>query len=342
MSKLYKESGVNLEAGYKSVELIKKHVSRTKTLGSYDSIGSFGGMFDLNVLKIKEPILVSGCDGVGTKLLIAIDYDLHDTIGIDAVAMCANDVLVQGAMPLFFLDYIATQKNNPKVIESIVKGVADGCIMANCALIGGETAEMSDMYQENHYDIAGFCVGAVDKSKLIDGSKVKEDDVLIGLSSSGLHSNGFSLVRKILLKDNKLDLFTKYDNFDEELGKVLLTPTKIYVKAIKHLFENNIEINGMSHITGGGFYENLPRMLHSNLGAEIDLKSFNTPEIFKLLQNRANISDAEMYNVFNMGIGFVMAVDKKDKDNVLKLLKEINESAYEIGKVVNKSGVHFL
>ncbi len=339
MSNKYRESGVDLEAGYESVRLIKSHVARTKTKGAIDSIGAFGGMFDLSLLKMKEPVLVSGTDGVGTKLMIAFDCDKHDTIGIDAVAMCVNDVLVQGAMPIFFLDYLAVGKNTPKKIEQLVKGVADGCVMSECALIGGETAEMPDMYDVNHYDIAGFCVGAVEKSKLLDGQGIEAGQVLIGLPSSGCHSNGFSLVRKVLLKDAKLDLKEFYPEFGKTLGEELLTPTKIYVKAIKHLLQDNVDIKGMSHITGGGFYENLPRMLKEGQGVEINVKSFPRPKIFDLIMQTGNIDEKEMYNVFNMGLGFVMAVEEKDIDLVLNKLKEINEPAYVVGKVTNSGEV---
>lgn len=339
MSEKYKESGVNLEAGYESVRLIKSHVARTKTLGAIDSIGAFGGMFDLSLFNMKEPVLVSGTDGVGTKLMLAFECDKHDTIGIDAVAMCVNDVLVQGAVPIFFLDYLAVGKNIPTKIEQLVKGVADGCVLSECSLIGGETAEMPDMYDENHYDIAGFCVGVVEKSKIIDGRDVKEGQVLIGLPSSGCHSNGFSLVRKVLFKDNKLDVNEYYEQFGKTLGEELLTPTKIYVKALKHLFKNDIKISGMSHITGGGFFENIPRMLKSGQGVEIDVKAFPRPKIFDLIKEKGNIEEKEMYNVFNMGIGFIMAVDEKDVDLIVTKLSEINESAYVIGKVTNSGGV---
>ena len=258
MSDKYREAGVDLEAGYESVRRIKSHVARTKTMGAIDSIGAFGGMFDLSKYGFQEPVLVSGTDGVGTKLMIAFEADKHDTIGIDAVAMCVNDVLVQGALPMFFLDYIAVGKNHPQVIEQIVKGVADGCVQAECALIGGETAEMPDMYDEHHYDLAGFCVGAVDRSRLLDGQKIAAGDVLIGLPSSGCHSNGFSLIRKVLLKDAKLDLQATFEELGgKTLAEELLTPTRIYVKAIKHLLDK-VDIKGMSHITGGGFYENVP------------------------------------------------------------------------------------
>ena len=339
MSKKYRESGVDLEAGYESVRLIKSHVARTKTKGAIDSIGAFGGMFDLSLFKMKEPVLVSGTDGVGTKLMIAFDCDKHDTIGIDAVAMCVNDVLVQGAMPIFFLDYLAVGKNTPKKIEQLVKGVADGCVLSECALIGGETAEMPDMYDQNHYDIAGFCVGAVEKSKLLDGQGIEAGQVLIGLPSSGCHSNGFSLIRKVLLKDAKLDLKEFYPEFGKTLGEELLTPTKIYVKAIKHLLEDNIDIKGMSHITGGGFFENIPRMLKEGQGVEIDIKSFPRPKIFDLIMKTGNIEEKEMYNVFNMGLGFIMAVEEKDVNVVINKLKEINEPAYVVGKVTNSGEV---
>ena len=339
MSNKYRESGVDLEAGYESVRLIKSHVARTKTKGAIDSIGAFGGMFDLSLFNMKEPVLVSGTDGVGTKLMIAFDCDKHDTIGIDAVAMCVNDVLVQGAMPIFFLDYLAVGKNTPTKIEQLVKGVADGCVQSECALIGGETAEMPDMYDVNHYDIAGFCVGAVEKSKLLDGQGIREGQVLIGLPSSGCHSNGFSLVRKVLLKDAKLDLKEFYPEFGKTLGEELLTPTKIYVKAIKHLLQNNVDIKGMSHITGGGFFENIPRMLKEGQGVEIDIKSFPRPKIFDLIMKTGNIDEKEMYNVFNMGLGFIMAVEEKDVDLVLGKLKEINEPAYVVGKVTNSGEV---
>ena len=342
MSSKYREAGVDLEAGYESVRLIKSHVARTKVLGAVDSIGAFGGMFDLSLLKMKEPVLVSGTDGVGTKLMVAFDCDKHDTIGIDAVAMCVNDVLVQGAMPIFFLDYLAVGKNTPTKIEQLVKGVADGCVLSECALIGGETAEMPDMYDPNHYDIAGFCVGAVEKSKLLNGQNIASGQVLIGLPSSGCHSNGYSLVRKVLLKDAKLDLHHFYPEFGKTLGEELLTPTKIYVKAIKHLLNKEIDIKGMSHITGGGFYENLPRMLKDGLGVEINVNSFPRPEIFNLIMKTGNIEEKEMYNVFNMGLGFVMAVDAKDVDVVLSELASVNEPAYVVGKVTNSGEVNLV
>ena len=296
-------------------------------------------MFDLSLLNMKEPVLVSGTDGVGTKLMIAFECDKHDTIGIDAVAMCVNDVLVQGAMPIFFLDYLAVGKNFPHKIEQLVKGVADGCVQSECALIGGETAEMPDMYSEQHYDIAGFCVGAVEKSKLLDGQKIEVGNVLIGLPSSGCHSNGYSLVRKVLLKDAKLDVHEFYPEFNKTLGEELLTPTKIYVKTIKHLLSSNVDIKGMCHITGGGFFENVPRMLKEGQGVEINVKSFPRPKIFDLIMKTGNIDEKEMYNVFNMGIGFIIAVDEKDVKETLAKLAEINEEAYVIGKVTESKEV---
>ena len=338
MSQKYREAGVDLEAGYESVRLIKSHVARTKVLGAVDSIGAFGGMFDLSLLNMKEPVLVSGTDGVGTKLMLAFECDKHDTIGIDAVAMCVNDVLVQGAMPIFFLDYLAVGKNTPTKIEQLVKGVADGCVLSECALIGGETAEMPDMYDENHYDIAGFCVGAVEKAKLLNGQNIASGHTLVGLPSSGCHSNGYSLVRKVLIKDAKLDLNEFYPEFGKTLGEELLTPTKIYVKAIKRLLSEGVDIKGMSHITGGGFFENVPRMLKEGQGVEIDVKSFPRPKVFDLIMEKGQIEEKEMYNVFNMGIGFIMALEDKDVDNVLNILKEMGEPAYVIGKVTD-SGI---
>ena len=339
MSDKYREAGVDLEAGYESVRRIKSHVARTKTMGAIDSIGAFGGMFDLSKYGFQEPVLVSGTDGVGTKLMIAFEADKHDTIGIDAVAMCVNDVLVQGALPMFFLDYIAVGKNHPQVIEQIVKGVADGCVQAECALIGGETAEMPDMYDEHHYDLAGFCVGAVDRSRLLDGQKIAAGDVLIGLPSSGCHSNGFSLIRKVLLKDAKLDLQATFEELGgKTLAEELLTPTRIYVKAIKHLLDK-VDIKGMSHITGGGFYENVPRMLKEGQGVRIDLNSYPSKPIFDLIARCGNISKREMCNVFNMGIGFILAVDPGDVEKVQQLLAEIDEPSYVIGEVTDTGSV---
>ena len=333
-SQKYMESGVNLEAGYESVRRIKSHVARTKVKGVIDSIGAFGGMFDLSALGYKEPVLISGTDGVGTKLMLAFKMDKHDTIGQDVVAMCVNDVLVQGAMPIFFLDYVAVGKNFPEQIEQIVKGVADGCELSECGLIGGETAEMPDMYEIGDYDLAGFCVGVVEKSKLITGDKVKKGNKIIGLPSTGVHSNGFSLVRKIVMKDNNLDLNGYKDVFDgKSLGEALLTPTRIYVKTIKRLLEE-VEVNGMCHITGGGFYENVPRIIPQGLQAKIDTKVIDTPKIFKFLQEVGQVPKEEMYNVFNMGIGFMIIVDEDKADKTMETLKVLGEKPVLLGEVV--------
>ena len=338
MSKAYQDAGVQLEAGYESVRLIKKHIARTNRPGMMGNIGSFGGMFDLASLGYKEPVLVSGTDGVGTKLKLAFMMDRHDTIGQDAVAMCVNDVLAQGAAPLFFLDYIAVGKNHPAKIEAIVKGVADGCVLSNCALIGGETAEMPDMYDEDEYDIAGFTVGAVEKSRLIDGSKVNVGDILIGLASSGVHSNGFSLVRKIVLKDNHLDLNTQYDTLPDTLGNVLLTPTRIYVKPVLEVLKN-VDIHAICHITGGGFDENIPRALRPGQGIFVDEHNWEKPAIFPFLEQYGKVDHREMFNVFNMGIGMVLMVDPKDADRTVAMFNELGEKAYVIGHVTDKEGV---
>lgn len=340
MSKKYIEAGVNLDSGYESVERIKSHVARTKIKGSIDSLGAFGGMFDLSSLNIKEPVLVSGTDGVGTKLMLAIEMDKHDTIGQDAVAMCVNDVLVQGAMPIYFLDYIAVGKNNPKQIEDIVKGVADGCIESQCALIGGETAEMPGMYEKGHYDIAGFTVGVVEKSKLITGKNVKKGDLIIGLSSSGVHSNGYSLVRKIL-KDNDLKLDNIYEGFNETLGEILLTPTKIYVKTIKKLLES-IEINAMCHITGGGFYENVPRVLPKGNKAKFYIEKIKIPNIFKFLAEKGNIEIDEMFNIYNMGIGFMLIISPEYVDRTLEILNQLGEKSVVIGEITEGEGIELV
>lgn len=333
-SQKYMESGVNLEAGYESVRRIKSHVARTKVKGVIDSIGAFGGMFDLSALGYKEPVLISGTDGVGTKLMLAFKMDKHDTIGQDVVAMCVNDVLVQGAMPIFFLDYVAVGKNFPEQIEQIVKGVADGCELSECGLIGGETAEMPDMYEVGDYDLAGFCVGVVEKSKLITGEKVKKGNKVIGLPSTGVHSNGFSLVRKIVMKDNNLDLNGYRDVFDgKSLGEALLTPTRIYVKTIKRLLEQ-VEVNGMCHITGGGFYENVPRIIPQGLCAKLDTKVIDTPKIFNFLQEVGQVPKEEMYNVFNMGIGFMIIVDEDKADKTMEVLKSLGEKPVLLGEVV--------
>lgn len=333
MAKSYEASGVNLEAGYEVVSRIKKHVASTARRGCMGNIGAFGGMFDLGSLNYKHPILVSGTDGVGTKLKIAFALSKHDTIGIDAVAMCVNDVLAQGAEPLIFLDYVAVGKNKPAVVEAIVAGVAEGCRQAGCALVGGETAEMPGMYTEDDYDIAGFTVGAVEKDKLIDCSKVAPGDVLVGIASSGVHSNGFSLVRKIIY-DKHLDLNKKYkETGDKTLGEVLLTPTKIYVKPVLEILKN-ADVHGIAHITGGGFDENIPRILPEDCGVEIREGSWEIPGIFKLLEKEGEVPHREMFNIFNMGIGMVLAVEPDDVSTVIKILTEWGEKASVIGKVV--------
>jgi len=337
MAKSYEKAGVNLEAGYESVERIKKHIKMTERMGVMGSIGGFGGMFDLSSLNMKEPVLVSGTDGVGTKLILAFMMDKHDTIGEDVVAMCVNDILAQGAEPLFFLDYIAVGKNYPEQIEQIVKGVATGCQKAGCALVGGETAEMPDMYQDGHYDIAGFTVGAVEKSKLIDGSKVEAGNVLIGIPSSGVHSNGFSLVRKIVLKDNGLNLNDNYI-FDKSLGEVLLEPTKIYIKPVLEVLKH-VDLHAVAHITGGGFDENIPRVLKENQGVTIKEGSWPILDVFRFLEKKGQINHREMFNIFNMGIGMVLVVKPEDVDQTISLLQDNGETGYVIGKVTNQEGV---
>lgn len=336
-SKAYGSSGVDLEAGYEVVRRIKKHVVSTARLGCMGNIGAFGGMFDLSTLKLKEPILVSGTDGVGTKLKLAFEMNKHDTIGIDAVAMCVNDVLAQGAEPLYFLDYVAVGHNEPEKIEAIVKGVAEGCKMAGCALVGGETAEMPGMYQEGEYDIAGFTTGAVEKSMLIDGSKVKIGDQLIGIASSGVHSNGFSLVRKII-KDAGFNLHTFYDELNGVLGEVLLTPTKIYCKSVLDVIKN-MDVHGVAHITGGGFDENIPRILKEGMGLQINEGSWPILPIFKFLEHHGKVDHREMFNIYNMGIGMVLAVDETNVTEAIEILEAHGEKAYLIGCITDSGTV---
>ncbi len=336
-SKTYEESGVNLEAGYEVVRRIKKHVASTNRLGCMGNIGSFGGMFDLSALNVSEPILVSGTDGVGTKLKVAFEMNKHDSVGIDAVAMCVNDVLAQGAEPLIFLDYVAVGHNDPAQVEQIVKGVADGCIMAGCALVGGETAEMPGLYAKGEYDIAGFTTGVVSKSKLIDGSKSSVGDILIGIPSSGVHSNGFSLVRKII-KDAALDYHKYYEELNGILGEVLLTPTNIYCKEVLDVIRN-VDVHGVAHITGGGFDENIPRILKDGQGIVINEGSWPILPIFKFLEKNGNVNHREMFNIFNMGIGMVLEINASDKDKVIEILNKHNRKCYEIGYVSDKAGV---
>ncbi|KAA0546367.1 phosphoribosylformylglycinamidine cyclo-ligase [Bacillus sp. BGMRC 2118] len=340
MSISYRDAGVDIEAGYEAVARMKKHVDRTKRNGVLSSIGGFGGMFDLSSLNLKEPVLVSGTDGVGTKLMLAFMMDQHDTIGIDAVAMCVNDIVVQGAEPLFFLDYIACGKAKPEKIEDIVNGISEGCVQAGCALVGGETAEMPGMYDEDEYDLAGFAVGAVEKSNIITGETIKPGDCLIGLASNGLHSNGFSLVRKILLEKAGYSVTDRVEGLDTSLGEELLKPTKIYVKPILHVL-NTYKIKGMAHITGGGFIENIPRMLPNGCGAEIDHGSWPIPSIFTILQRESTLKQEEMFNIFNMGIGMVLAVAEEDLVNIIKELETQGEKAYIIGRVKSGTGVTF-
>ena len=341
MAKSYEASGVNLEAGYEVVSRIKKHVASTTREGSMGNIGSFGGMFDLGSLGYEHPVLVSGTDGVGTKLKLAFEMDKHDTIGIDAVAMCVNDVLAQGAEPLIFLDYVAVGKNHPATVEAIVSGVAEGCRQAGCALVGGETAEMPGMYGEGEYDIAGFTVGAVEKSKLIDCSKVSVGDVLVGVASSGVHSNGFSLVRKIVA-DNGLKLTEKYEEtWAQTLGEMLLTPTKIYIKQMHKVFAE-VDVHGLAHITGGGFDENIPRILKDGQGVEVKEGSWEILPVFRLLERYGKVPHREMFNIFNMGIGMVVAVEEKDAQKVIDILTECGERASVIGRVIEGEGVTML
>lgn len=338
MAKSYEKAGVNLEAGYEVVRRIKSHVKSTNRPGVMGNIGAFGGMFDLASLGYKEPILVSGTDGVGTKLKIAFEIDKHDTIGIDAVAMCVNDVLAQGAEPLFFLDYVAVGHNEPAKIEAIVASVAEGCRQAGCALIGGETAEMPGMYGGGEYDIAGFTCGVVERAKLIDGSKVKVGDVLVGIASSGVHSNGFSLVRKIV-SDNGFDLKAPHaDLGDKPLGEVLLTPTRIYVKQVLEVIRE-CDVHGISHITGGGFDENIPRILSEGQGVEVAEGSWDILPVFHFLEMYGKVAHREMFNIFNMGIGMVIALDESEAAKAIDILTKCGEKASIIGRIVEGEGV---
>ncbi|MGT2964960.1 phosphoribosylformylglycinamidine cyclo-ligase [Streptococcus acidominimus] len=327
----YAASGVDVEAGYEVVERIKKHVKKTERLGVMGALGGFGGMFDLTQLSVKEPVLISGTDGVGTKLMLAIQYDKHDTIGQDCVAMCVNDIVAAGAEPLYFLDYIATGKNIPEKLEQVVKGVADGCLAAGAALIGGETAEMPGMYGEDDYDLAGFAVGIAEKSQIIDGSKVVKGDVLLGLASSGIHSNGYSLVRRVFADYTGDEILPELEG--KPLKEVLLEPTRIYVKALLPLIKENL-VHGIAHITGGGFIENIPRMFGPALAAEIDESQVPVLPIFKALEKYGEIPHAEMFEIFNMGLGMVLAVAAEDVARVKELL---DEEVYEIGRIVEKA-----
>ncbi|MEK4198328.1 phosphoribosylformylglycinamidine cyclo-ligase [Cytobacillus sp. FSL K6-0265] len=341
MANAYKQAGVDIEAGYEAVNRMKKHVERTVRTGMIGGLGGFGGMFDLSSLGLKEPVLVSGTDGVGTKLMLAFMMNQHDTIGIDAVAMCVNDIVVQGAEPLYFLDYIACGKAEPEKIEAIVKGIADGCEQAGCALVGGETAEMPGMYSEEEYDLAGFSVGACEKSDLIDGSSIQEGDVLIGLASNGIHSNGYSLVRKIFLEDAKLSLQEYREELGSTLGEELLKPTRIYVKSVLSALKQ-FDVKGFAHITGGGFIENIPRVLPQGLGAELIEDSWEIQPIFKLMEEVGKLARKDMYNIFNMGIGMVAIVPVKDAEKVVNHFNQIGEKASVIGKVTQQEGITIL
>ena len=330
----YKKAGVDIEAGYKSVELMKEHVKKTMRPEVLGGLGGFAGAFDLSGIKnMEEPVLLSGTDGCGTKVKLAFVMDKHDTIGIDAVAMCVNDIACSGGEPLFFLDYIACGKNYPEKIASIVSGVAEGCLQSECALVGGETAEHPGLMPEDDYDLAGFAVGVVDKKDIIDGSTIKAGDTLIGIASSGVHSNGFSLVRKVF-EMTKESLDTYYDELGKTLGEALIEPTRIYVKALKNVKNAVVRIKGCSHITGGGFFENVPRMLPENVRAIIKKESYPVPALFDLIQKNGNIEEHMMYNTFNMGLGMVIAVNPEDVETTMKAIEEAGDKCYVVGNIV--------
>lgn len=330
----YKKAGVDIEAGYKSVELMKEHVKKTMRPEVLGGLGGFAGAFDLSGIKnMEEPVLLSGTDGCGTKVKLAFVMDKHDTIGIDAVAMCVNDIACSGGEPLFFLDYIACGKNYPEKIASIVSGVAEGCLQSECALVGGETAEHPGLMPEDDYDLAGFAVGVVDKKDIIDGSTIKAGDTLIGIASSGVHSNGFSLVRKVF-EMTKESLDTYYDELGKTLGEALIEPTRIYVKALKNVKNAGVRIKGCSHITGGGFFENVPRMLPENVRAIIKKESYPVPALFGLIQKNGNIEEHMMYNTFNMGLGMVIVVNPEDVETTMKAIEEAGDKCYVVGNIV--------
>lgn len=342
MSKAYEQAGVNIEAGYESVERMKSHVARTARKGVAGAFGGFGGMFDLSALDYKEPVLISGTDGVGTKLKLAFMADQHDTIGIDCVAMCVNDIVAQGAEPLYFLDYIALGKAVPAKVEAIVKGIADGCVQSGAALIGGETAEMPGLYAEDEYDLAGFAVGACEKSAIVTGENVQEGDILVGIASSGIHSNGYSLVRKIVLEDQGYAIDQTIDGYEElgTVGEALLVPTKIYAKPVLDI-HRELDVHSMGHITGGGFFENLPRMFGEEFGVEVDLGSWPVLPIFQMLKEKGELADKDLYSVFNMGIGFVVALPGDQAERAIAIAEAYGEKAYTIGRVVKGEGVTF-
>ena len=329
----YKNAGVDIEAGYKSVELMKKHVKETMRPEVLGGLGGFAGAFDLSGIKnMEEPVLLSGTDGCGTKVKLAFVMDKHDTIGIDAVAMCVNDIACSGGEPLFFLDYIACGKNYPEKIATIVSGVAEGCKQSECALVGGETAEHPGLMPEDEYDLAGFAVGVVDKKDIISGENIKPGDVLVGMASSGVHSNGFSLVRKVF-EMTKESLDTYYDELGKTLGEALIAPTKIYVKALKSIKNSGVKVKGCSHITGGGFYENIPRMLPDGVRAVVEKNSYEVPAIFKLLAKEGDIAEEMMYNTFNMGLGMVIALDPADVEKAMEAIKAAGETPYVVGHI---------
>lgn len=332
-SESYKAAGVDITAGYQAVELMKKHIARTVTAGAMSDIGGFGGLFEMDLTGITKPVLVSGTDGVGTKLKLAFLMDKHDTVGIDCVAMCVNDIICCGAKPLFFLDYIAVGKNFPEKVAAIVSGVAEGCVQSGAALIGGETAEMPGFYPEDEYDLAGFAVGVVDKDKILDNKTMEAGDVVIALPSSGVHSNGFSLVRRVFDVENA-DIKTPLAELGgKSLGETLLAPTKIYVKPMLALFEE-VKVKAVSHITGGGFYENIPRSIPKGFGAKIDKNALRIPPIFKLLAEKGNIPERDMFNTFNMGVGMSVVVAKADAEKALEILKANGEDAYIMGEII--------
>lgn len=331
----YKKAGVNIEAGYESVELMKEHIKKTMRSEVLTNIGGFSGAFSMAAFKnMEKPTLVSGTDGVGTKLKIAFELDKHDTVGIDCVAMCVNDIACAGGEPLFFLDYIACGKNKPKRIAEIVSGVAEGCRQSNAALIGGETAEMPGFYPIDEYDLAGFAVGIVDEKDLVTGKDLKEKDVLIGMASSGIHSNGYSLVRKVFRIEREA-LNVRYESLGQTLGEALITPTKIYVKALRTIREAGVRIKACSHITGGGFYENIPRMLIDGTHAVINKNSYEIPPIFKMLSTDGDVAEPMMYNTYNMGIGMMLAVDPQDVDKTMEAIKAAGETPYIVGEIIS-------
>ncbi|HLS65481.1 MAG TPA: phosphoribosylformylglycinamidine cyclo-ligase [Pseudogracilibacillus sp.] len=336
MSNMYKKAGVDVEKGYEAVARMKRHIEKTNRPEVIGGIGAFAGLFDLTSLSYKEPVLVSGTDGVGTKLKLAFQLNKHDTVGIDLVAMCVNDIVAQGAEPLFFLDYIGCGKNDPEVIEQIVSGVSEGCVQAGASLIGGETAEMPGMYEEDEYDLAGFVVGIAEKSKLITGETIEAGDAIVGIASSGIHSNGYSLVRQVV---KGFDLQKQYDGLAEPLGDALLRPTKIYAKEIKQLLEK-VTVKGIAHITGGGFYENFPRMLPDGLGVKLDETTWDIPDILSFIEREGEINHEEMYGVFNMGIGMALAVNSEEAEETTAILRQNGVEATIIGEVTTEEGVH--